>query len=110
MTVTRTAIFEGRIKPGFEDVFFKQVRAKLVPLWRAFPGALDVRLLEIDQRDADAAPIVMIQQIDYADLAAIDAALASPQRTAARAATMEIMKMFEGRFYHLVSQSNVLAA
>ncbi len=109
MTVTRTAIFEGRIKPGYEDVFFKEVRDKLVPLWRQFPGALDVRLLEIDQRDEDAAPIVMMQQIDYADLAAIDAALQSPQRTAARAATMDVMEMFEGRFYHLISPSNVLA-
>jgi antibiotic biosynthesis monooxygenase (ABM) superfamily enzyme len=110
MTVTRTAVFEGRIKPGHEEAFFMQVKTKLAPLWRKFPGALDVRLLEITQRDEDAAPIVMIQQIDYVDLAAIETALQSPERTAARAATMEVMALFEGRFYHLISEGNAIGA
>ena len=108
MTITRSAIFEGQIKAGCEELFFEQVLGRLAPLWRRFPGALDVRLMRIEARDADAAPIVMIQQVDYADMASLEAALRSPERTEARAATLEVMEMFEGRFYHVISQGNAL--
>ena len=48
----------------------------------------------------------MIQQIDYPSMADLEAAIASPVRTQARAVTMELMEMFDGRFYHVLSQSN----
>ncbi len=44
----------------------------------------------------------MMQEIDYPSLEAIDEALASPIRTQARAVTEDIVKMFTGRFYHIV--------
>ncbi|HVY64999.1 MAG TPA: hypothetical protein VHH11_09285 [Gammaproteobacteria bacterium] len=106
--ITRTAIFEGRIKPGCEQRFFAGVEQRLAPLWRRFPHARNVRLLKVAAADADAPPIVMIQQIDYPSHAALAEAIASPVRAEARAVTLELMEMFEGRFYHVVSEGNAV--
>ena len=106
--ITRTAIFEGRIKPGCETRFFEGVEKRLAPLWRKFPHARNVRLLKVAVADADAPPIVMIQQIDYPSHAALAEAIASPIRAQARAVTLELMEMFEGRFYHVVSEGNAV--
>ena len=106
--ITRTAIFEGRIKDGCEERFFSEISERLAPLWRQFPQASNVRLLRVAASDADALPIAMIQQIDYPSIEAMEAAIASPVRAQARAVTMELMGMFEGRFYHVVSQGNAV--
>lgn len=107
--ITRTAIFEGRIKPGCEERFFAQISERLAPLWRRFPHASNVRLLRIAAADADANPIVMIQQIDYPSMSALEEAIASPIRSEARKITLELMEMFDGRFYHVVSEGNAVA-
>ena len=103
--ITRTAVFEGRFKPGCEDRFFAEVEARLAPLWRQFPHASNVRYLRIRETDADAAPIAMIQQVDYPSKAHLEEAIASPVRAQARAVTLELLEMFEGRFYHLISEA-----
>ena len=36
-------------------------------------------------------------------------AITSPQRDAARAVTMDLMEMFDGRFYHVISGPDRLA-
>lgn len=104
--ITRTAIFEGRIKQGYEARFFSEVHRRLAPLWRRFPNASNVRLSSVLATDADAPPVAMIQQIDYPSLAALEEALASPIRAEARAVTLELLEMFDGRFYHIVSERN----
>jgi len=106
--ITRSAIFEGRIKTGCEERFFAAINERLAPLWRRFPHATNVRLLRVLQSDADARPVVMIQQIDYPSMAALEEAIASPVRAEARAITMELMEMFDGRFYHVVSEGNAV--
>jgi hypothetical protein len=106
---TRYAIFEGTVRPGHEDEFFRAVEERLVPLWRQMPQAQAVRVVRIARRDEDAPPIAMIQEIDYPSLDAIEEALVSPVRTQARAVTDEIMALFDGRFYHVVSQRLVPA-
>lgn len=106
--ITRTAIFEGRIKDGLEEQFFEAIRTRLAPLWRQFPHSSNPRLLRIAHADADAPSIVMMQQVDYPSLAALEEAIASPIRTQARALTLEILEMFEGRFYHVVSEGNAI--
>ena len=108
--ITRSAIFEGKIKEGFEARFFAEIEERLAPLWCQFPKATNVRLQRVIGRDDDAAPIVMIQHIDYPSRADIDAALASPIRTQARAVTLEILRMFEGRFYHVISEASLLSS
>jgi len=106
--ITRTAIFEGHIKPGCEERFFAEIKARLAPLWRQFPHASNIRLLRVTSSDADALPVAMIQQVDYPSVAAMEEAIASPVRTQARAITLELMEMFEGHFYHVVSEGNAV--
>ena len=52
----------------------------------------------------------MILEMDFPDQAAINACLASPVRTESRAATQAVMALFEGRYYHLVTQATSLTA
>ncbi len=106
--ITRTGIFEGRIRPGCEVQLFARIRDQLAPLWLRFPHAQNVRWLRVRQSDPEAPATVMIQQIDYPDLAALGAAPDSPIRCEARAVTLELMELFEGRFYHMVSDHNRL--
>jgi hypothetical protein len=104
--ITRTAVFEGRIKPGCEARFLRAFHEQLVPLWHQFPHATNIRLMRVTSADADAPPIAMLQQIDYPSLAALEEAIASPARAQARALTLELLEMFDGRLYHVVSDSN----
>ena len=106
--LTRTAIYEGTIRPGCEQEFFRRVREELEPLWRRFPNAAAVRVQLTRHADKDARPIPMILEMDFPDQAAIDACLASPIRPESHEATVEVMKLFDGRFYHLVAASRDL--
>ncbi len=107
--LTRTAIYEGTIHAGQEDVFFQRVRDELEPLWRRFAHVAAVRVQRTRSADPDARPIAMILEINFPDMAAIEDCLASPIRPESHAATVEVMKLFEGRFYHLVTEATVLA-
>ncbi|HWU02721.1 MAG TPA: hypothetical protein VN222_08295 [Novosphingobium sp.] len=104
--ITRTAVFEGRVTPGHEEAFFGAVESRLAPMWAAFPHARNVRWHRITEADPESPPVAMIQQVDYPSRAALAQAIASPQRDAARALTLELAKMFEGRFYHYISGSD----
>lgn len=108
--ITRRAIFEGRIKPGMEDRFFEEVENRLAPLWQAFPHALAVRMFRIEDCDDEERPIVMIQEVDYPDRAKMQEAITSSARDAARACTLELLEMFDGRFYHVISAGDRLSA
>jgi hypothetical protein len=109
MMLTRTAIYEGTVHAGCEDEFFARVRDELQPLWRRFPNVTAVRVQRTASADKDARPIAMILEMDFPDMAAIEACLASPIRPESHAATMEVMKLFDGRFYHLVTEATVLS-
>ncbi|MCJ2050520.1 hypothetical protein [Methylobacterium sp. J-070] len=106
--LTRTAIYEGRVRDGQEAAFFRRVQDELEPFWRRFPGVTAVRVQRCVAGDADARPIAMILEMDFPDQAALDACLASPIRPESHAATVAVMEMFEGRFYHLVSEGRTL--
>lgn len=105
--ITRYALFEGSIKPGQTDAFRAAVMDKILPKWKQFPGALDVRVSFAESRDDGAPEFPMILAINYPDLAAVDAALASPVRAQARAATEEVLaEFFDGRIHHHVTLAN----
>ncbi len=106
--LTRTALYEGTIQAGREDEFFRRVREELEPMWRRFPNVTAVRVQRLKQKDGDARPIAMILEMDFPDMAAIDACMASPIRPESHAATESVMKLFDGRFYHLVCEATVL--
>ncbi|GAJ92164.1 hypothetical protein G6L29_20485 [Agrobacterium rhizogenes] len=101
---TRSAIFEGAIHAGREEEFFRIVEEKLLPVWKRMPNAQAVRVMRTGRGDPGAAPIIMVQEIDYPSMEAVEEALASPVRLEGRAITDEMMSMCDGRFYHLVYQ------
>jgi hypothetical protein len=105
--ITRYALFEGTIKPGQTEAFRAAVMEEILPRWKEFPGALDVRVSFAEARDDGAPEYPMILAINYPDLAAVDAALASPVRTQARAATESVLsRFFDGRIHHHVTLAN----
>ncbi|APO79281.1 hypothetical protein AM571_PC01550 (plasmid) [Rhizobium etli 8C-3] len=105
--ITRYALFEGKVKDGQTEAFRAAVLNDILPKWKAFPGALDVRVTFADARDEGAPEIPMILAINYPDLATVEAALASPARTAAKAATEAVLaRFFDGRIHHHVTQAN----
>ena len=106
--LTRTAIYEGKVKAGREDEFFRRVRDELFPFWRRFPNALAVRVQRVTTADGGARPIAMILEMDCADQAALDACLASTIRPESHAATEAVMTLFEGGFSHYVTEATTL--
>lgn len=105
--ITRYALFEGKVKEGQTEAFRADVIGTILPKWKEFPGALDVRVSFAEQRDDGAPEIPMILAINYPDRAAVDAALASPVRTEARALTEQVLSQyFEGRIHHHVTIAN----
>jgi len=106
--LTRTAIYEGRVRPGSEDEFFRRVESELEPIWRQFPHVTAVRVLRTRSQDADGPPIAMVLEMDFPSMEAINECVNSPIRPKAHAATLEVMKLFDGRFYHIVAESRSL--
>ena len=106
--LTRTAIYEGTIKAGREEEFFRRVHDELFPLWRRFPHVTAVRVQRTRSADGDARPIAMILEMDFPDQKAIDDCLASPIRPESHEATEKVMTLFDGRFYHYVTEATDL--
>lgn len=105
--ITRYALFEGSVHPGQQDAFRQAVLAEVLPKWKAFPGALSVRVSFAEFRDDGAPEYPMILAISYPDLATVEAALASPARTAAKAATDAVLaRFFTGRIHHHVTTAH----
>jgi len=105
--ITRFALFEGRIHDGRHDDFRQAILTRVLPEWNAFPGALAVRVNFAEFRDEGAPQIPMILAISYPDLAAVEAALASPVRARAKAATEAVLaQFFDGRIHHHVTTAH----
>ena len=105
--ITRYALFEGSIKAGETDAFRKAVLEELVPLWRAFPGVIAIRVSFVEERDDGAPELALILAVDYPDRAVLSAALASDARQASRAATERVLpRFFSGRIHHHVTELN----
>jgi hypothetical protein len=100
--LTRCAYFEGQVHEGKAELFDRFVDERLMPLWRQFPGATDVRVLRDVSADPHAPPLRMVLEVDYPDMATIESALASPVRAEAKEETEKLMTMFDGRIYHVI--------
>lgn len=98
--VMRCAFFRGRVSPGCETAFEALLAERLVPLWRRFPGALEVRLLRPLDADAHAPPLALVLSVRYPSLAAMREALASDIRERTREPTRDLLAMFEGEVFH----------
>lgn len=102
----RCAFFEGRVKPGHEQAFTTFVHERLIPLWRQFPGAEEVRVLRQFESDTAEPRYEMVLAIRYPSLEAIELALNSSVRAESRQVTGELVKMFEGRIFHTVFEAD----
>jgi hypothetical protein len=104
--ITRYALFEGSIYPGQIEAFRAAILADVLPYWQSFPDVLAVRVCFENERDEGAPEMPLILAISYPTRAAVDAALASPQRAVAKAATDAILeKYFVGRVHHHITQA-----
>jgi hypothetical protein len=105
--ITRFALFEGQVNPGETEAFRAAVLAEVLPHWKAFPGVLAVRVCFATERDADAPELPLILAISYPDRAAVDVALASSERAAAKAATESVLaRFFRGRIHHHITEAH----
>lgn len=108
--ITRYALFDGQIHEGQTEAFRAAVLSEILPKWRQFPGALSVRVTFAENRDEGAPEYPMILAISYSDLASVDAALASPVRSEARAATEAVLaRFFTGKIHHHVTTAHEYA-
>lgn len=108
--ITRFALFEGQVKPDQTAAFRQAVTDRLVPLWKQFPGNLDVRVMFSEDQDEGAPTFPLILAISYPDLAAMNDALTSDARNQSRDVTGQIVaEFFDGRIHHHVTQANEYA-
>lgn len=105
--ITRYALFEGAVHDGKTADFREAVLQRLVPLWRQFAGAEEVRVMFGEEHDEGAPAFPLILAISYPDRAALERALASPARAQSREVTGEIVaEYFTGRIHHHVTTAN----
>jgi hypothetical protein len=97
-------MFEGTISPGKTDAFRTAILEEVLPHWKSFPGVLSVRVCFSNERDAGAPELPLILAITYPDRAAVDVALASPERALAKAATESVLaRYFHGKLHHHIT-------
>jgi hypothetical protein len=105
--ITRFALFDGQVNPGETEAFRAAVLTEVLPHWKAFPGVVAVRVCFADERDDGAPELPLILAISYPDRAAVDVALASPERAAAKAATESVLaRFFRGRIHHHITEAH----
>ena len=107
--IIRSAVLEGQVDDADRAGFDRHMRTTVRDAIATYPGIVDVRLRWPVETEAGAPPIYVIFDLYFADLAAMQAALASPTRQAVRAALGEIMPTFKGRVYHLVMDESISA-
>jgi hypothetical protein len=105
--ITRYALFEGRLHPGTTKAFRAAILTEVLPHWKSFPGVLAVRVCFENERDEGAPELPLVLAISYPDRAAVDVALASPQRALAKAATEAVLaRYFDGRLHHHITEAH----
>jgi len=100
--ITRCAVLQGSVPADQQAAFDKCMRETVVPALRTYPGIREVRLRRQVQADEGVVPVYMVFDLVFDDLAAMDAALASPTRQAVRSHMAEAMKDFQGKVVHRV--------
>jgi hypothetical protein len=100
--IIRQAFFEGSIHAGKETAFKAYVEEKLMPMWLAFPGIREVKVLYPVERDEGAPPFPMVLWTAYDSREALATALESPVRYESREMTKGLLEMFDGHIHHHV--------
>lgn len=104
--ITRYALFQGQVHPGQTDAFRHAILSEVLPHWQSFPDVLAVRVCFAQERDDGAPELPLILAISYPNRAAVDVALASPQRARAKAATESVLaRFFTGTIHHHITEA-----
>jgi quinol monooxygenase YgiN len=100
--IVRSAFLEGSVAEADRAAFDAQLAGPVVDAIRTYPGIQGVYLRRLVQADAGTPPIYAVFDLHFTDLAAMEAALATPTRQAVRAQIAQVMTRFQGRVYHQV--------
>ncbi len=100
--IVRSAVLEGTVAPADRAAFEQKMAGPVLDAIRTYPGIRAARLRRVEQRDEGSPPNYMVFDLYFDDLAAMDAALASPTRQAVREQIAQAMAQFQGRVYHQV--------
>ncbi len=105
--ITRFALFEGYIHAGQTQAFREAILEQVLPHWKSFPNVLSVKVCFANERDEGAPDIALVLAISYPNRAAVEIALASPQRALAKAATEAVLaRHFHGRIHHHITEAH----
>ena len=105
--ITRFALFEGEVQQGDAEKFRAAVLEEVLPHWKSMPGVLAVRVCFSNERDEGAPELPLVLAISYPNRAAVDVALASPERGLAKAATESVLaRFFSGRVHHHITEAH----
>jgi len=100
--IIRTAVLEGTVPQTERAGFDARMRDGVLPAIARYPGLRRATLRRAAEQEPGAPSVYMTFELWFDDLAAMEAALASPVRQEVRARIAEAMGPFEGRVYHLV--------
>ncbi|MBN8293375.1 EthD family reductase [Rhodobacter sp. NTK016B] len=103
--ILRSALLLGSVAPDDQPAFDAYMRDVVVPEIGTYPGIREVTLRKLVQADDGAPPVYMQFDLLFDSLADMDAALASPVRTAVRDRIKEGMAPFNGTVTHVVSEA-----
>lgn len=103
--ILRSAILEGDVDAADRAAFDASMEGEVLAEIATYPGIKGVTLRRTVVADEGAPPIYMQFDLQFEDLAAMEAALASPVRAAVRSRLAAAMAPFRGRVYHVVSQT-----
>ncbi len=104
--IKRYALFVGSLKAGREEEFRRRILEEARPVWLQMPGLVGLELQFTIDRDEGAPETPLILATVYDDVAAMDRAIASPQRNEAAAIAASILAdCFVGQAFHYITQS-----
>lgn len=101
--IIRSALLIGRVAPAEQAAFDAYMRDVVAPEIGRYPGCRGVTLRRMAAADDGAPPVYMQFDLLFDDMAAMEAALASPVRAAVRETIAAGMGPFEGTVTHVVS-------
>ena len=104
--IVRTAVLEGSVPEANQAAFDRQMQGTVLDAIAAYPGIRDVRLRRAAETEAGAPAVYMQFDLYFDSLEAMRAALASPVRLKVRETLGAVMKVFDGRVYHLIMEED----
>ncbi len=100
--IVRSAFLEGTVTEADRAEFDAHMAGPVLTAIGTYPGIQGVKLRRLVQADEGAPVLYMVFDLYFADLAAMEAALATPTRQAVRQQIAQMMSRFQGRVYHQV--------